>query len=337
MDALSTARGPILDGPKSMLSKSVFRIGEKSDSPDQAIEVPVRYSKATSLARPQSLKKVIASQVARPKILSESITASQSQAPRASQFNSQLLASGPSTAAGTSGIAGIEADVSAFTKYFVVQKKNEQDQDVEMEDGSGGEHRIEDADEDEGEYEEMEVDIESCTKAYRFGSTWVPLNEEDFETMPTKSGIEVLGFIKETGVNVARVERPSIAYSSVVSLNVTMKWEKCCTSGRIRTTTNRRLSSLPSFKLWNRWALSEFSDMSTGMAAIPDSGLPSRSTLTTKRDVSSACIGFRYDRLSEGEAFADVLLFVKASLCRGREKLLLPFLETAEKQIRKAD
>jgi ATP-dependent DNA helicase 2 subunit 2 len=201
MDALSTARGPVLDGSKSILSKSVFRIGEKSDSPEQAIEVPIRYSKATSLARPQSLKKVIASQVARPKILSESITASQSQVPRTSQSNSQIQSAGTSTAAGTSGIAGIEADVSAFTKYYVVQKKNEQDEDVEMGETSEGDRRIEDADgEDEGEYEEMEVDIENCTKAYRFGSTWVPLNEEDFETMPTKSGIEVLGFIKETGV-----------------------------------------------------------------------------------------------------------------------------------------
>jgi ATP-dependent DNA helicase 2 subunit 2 len=206
LDALSAARGPVLDGPKSMLSKSIFRIGEMADSPEQAIEVPVRYSKATALARPQSLKKVIASQVARLKTLPESITAGASQAPRASQSQSQLYGAGTSTAAVTSGIAGIEADVSAYTKYFVVQKKEEQE-DIEMEDGEG-ERRIQDDDadvEDEAQYEEMEVDIANCTKAYRFGSTWVPLNEEDFDTMPTTSGFEVLGFIKQTGVSADRM------------------------------------------------------------------------------------------------------------------------------------
>lgn len=202
-EALSKARGPAVTTPNSMLSKSVFRIGSMDTNADEAIEFPVRYSKATTQQRPQSLKKVIASQVARPKTLPDAINASQSQAPRASQSYNQLHGVGTSTAAIASGTGGVEADVSRFTKYFIVQKKENEEEDVEMQEESQGQNRIEDIDEEDldEKFEEIEVNVDNCTKAYRFGSTWVPLNEEDFEALPTISGFDVLGFIKSTGVS----------------------------------------------------------------------------------------------------------------------------------------
>lgn len=202
--ALSVARGPLVTTPNSMLSKSVFRIGRTETNPEEAIEFPVRYSKATTQQRPQSLKKVIASQVARPRMLPDAINASQSQAPRASQSYNQSNGVGTSTAAVASGTGGVEADVSRFTKYFIVQKKENEDEDVEMEEENEGRNRIEDIDdEDKNEqFEEVEVSVDNCTKAYRFGSTWVPLNEEDFETLSTTAGFDLLGFIKSAGVSV---------------------------------------------------------------------------------------------------------------------------------------
>lgn len=242
-DALSKARGPAVTTPNSMLSKSVFRIGSMETNADEAIKFPVRYSKATTQQRPQSLKKVIASQVARPKMLPDAINASQSQVPRATQSYSHLNGAGTSTAAVASGTGGVEADVSRFTKYFIVQKKEDEEEDVEMQENEGR-NRIEDVDEEnmDEKFEEVEVNIDNCTKAYRFGSTWVPLNEEDFEALPTVSGFDVLGFIKSAGVSfwTEFLEGNDTDRIANDSCNVIRRWEKSCTSGLIRRTSSLR-------------------------------------------------------------------------------------------------
>ncbi|KAJ9120113.1 hypothetical protein QFC22_003011 [Naganishia vaughanmartiniae] len=197
-DALSAVRGPQVDPVNSTANKSVFRIGSAENDSKEAIEINIRISKATALARPQSLKKVIASKVTRPKVLPESVIASQGQSSRAAQSQTQLDTVGRPSASMAAGIAGIEADVSRFTKYYVLKKNRHDGEDVDM-DANGDARRIDDEDDEndsEPEYEEIEVDKENCTKAYRFGSTWVPMNDEDFETMETTAGFDVLGFLK---------------------------------------------------------------------------------------------------------------------------------------------
>lgn len=203
--ALSDVRGPSVTAVNSTARISKFRIGSTENDSEEAIEINIRVSKATGLALPETLKKVIASQVARPRVLPESVIASQSQSVRVLQSNNQLNSVSRSTASTASGIAGIEADVSAFTKYFIVKKNRPDAEDVDMDDG-GDARRIDDEDEDnesEPEYEEIEVDKENCTKAYRFGSTWVPMNDEDFETMETTAGFDLLGFLKAGEVSTA--------------------------------------------------------------------------------------------------------------------------------------
>lgn len=168
--ALSVARAPRSDVTKSTLIKSHFRIGDKKINDDEGIEFPIRYSKATSLARPMSLKRVIASQVAKTRPMA-------ALSGGASQIGGSQSDRAPPAVATLMG-TGIEADVTPFQKYVIFRK----------EDGGG----------DDGELVEEEVEKENLTKAYKFGSTWVPIDEEDFEQMLTTAGVEVLGFFKES-------------------------------------------------------------------------------------------------------------------------------------------
>lgn len=166
--ALSVARAPRPDMTKSTLIKSRFRIGSKEINDDEGIDFSIRYSKATSLARPMSLKRVIASQVAKTRPLA-------ALSGGASQIGGSSSARPPAAAMlmGT----GIEADVTPFQKYVIIRQEE------------GG---------DDAELVEEEVEKENLTKAYKFGSTWVPIDEDDFEQMITVAGVEVLGFFKES-------------------------------------------------------------------------------------------------------------------------------------------
>lgn len=133
----------------------------------------VRWSKGTSIARPMTLKKVLASQVA--KVLPPSIGA----ASQAGPSQSQAYAHG-----GGGTIQG--GDIQPYTKYVMTKRK------------AAGEGDAMDVDED---IQEEEVDKDNLVKAYKFGSTWVPLNDEDFEPMLSVAGMDVLGFMPRSHVS----------------------------------------------------------------------------------------------------------------------------------------
>jgi ATP-dependent DNA helicase 2 subunit 2 len=131
-----------------------------------------------------TLKKVIASQVAKPlpPSLLEAASQSQSQGYSApTQKIGAVIASTP----------GIEADVQPYTKYVVTTSKQATAGDDTM-----------DVDGDQGDVEEREVDKDNLVKAYKFGSTWVPLNDADFEDMLSLPGMDVLGFLPKSRVGV---------------------------------------------------------------------------------------------------------------------------------------
>lgn len=195
--ALSIARGPSINQPDSVLNKSTFRIGSREINPDEGIEFPVRYSKATSKAMPMSLKKVIASEL----LPQNRLHASQYGA-SASQSQSQAKIA-PKT-----GSAGIEADVTPFKRYTVmVPKAKDENDDMEVDQVPDATKILNTDDQDakpEVEYEEREVEEENLVKAYKFGKTWVPMPKDIFPEMETTAGMDVIGFMKASGVSYAR-------------------------------------------------------------------------------------------------------------------------------------
>jgi ATP-dependent DNA helicase 2 subunit 2 len=55
--------------------------------------------------------------------------------------------------------------------------------------------------EDLPEEDEEVVAKEDIVKAWRFGSTWVPMEADTFEPLDTRKGVEVLGFFPRDAVN----------------------------------------------------------------------------------------------------------------------------------------
>ncbi len=133
-----------------------------------------------------TLKKVIAGRVEKSALPPSVMAATQG-----SLSQSQSLG-GPSqpTAAMMASAVGIDADVQPYTKYVITRQPpttiptQPSRGDVDMDD----------------EDEEREVDKENLVKAYKFGSTWVPLNEGDFDDMVSLPGFDVLGFISNDQV-----------------------------------------------------------------------------------------------------------------------------------------
>lgn len=67
---------------------------------------------------------------------------------------------------------------------------------------SDEEEEAEEAEVKEEEEEEDEVVAkEDIVKAWRFGSTWVPMEKDTFEPLNTKKGVEVLGFFPRANVS----------------------------------------------------------------------------------------------------------------------------------------
>jgi len=57
-------------------------------------------------------------------------------------------------------------------------------------------------DDGEGDQDEEEpVAKEDIVKAWRFGSTWVPMEQDTFEPLDTRKGVEVLGFFPRSAVS----------------------------------------------------------------------------------------------------------------------------------------
>lgn len=64
-----------------------------------------------------------------------------------------------------------------------------------------GEDTQDGGEEEEVEEEEEYVEKEDIVKAWRFGSTWVPMEADVFEPLNTFKGVEVLGFFPEANVS----------------------------------------------------------------------------------------------------------------------------------------
>jgi len=209
-DAVAAARLPkpaVVNGTVSAID---LCIGSPEVDADQAIRIPIRYSKATMKARPPSLSKAWkpAMDLQTPFQPTQGGPSSQLASSIAQQSQQLKIPTSASDLA-----AMISAEVKHHSTYVVKREagappgtaaKSSQatfrmeglDEDYVDE---NGEHRQEDevADEDE----EEPVAKEDIVKAWRFGSTWVPMEADTFEPLDTKKGVEVLGFFPRTAVS----------------------------------------------------------------------------------------------------------------------------------------
>ena len=187
-------------------------------NPDQAITIPIKYSKATMKARPPSLSKAwkAAMDLQGPPSGADSF-----RDMGATQLMASLTEQSASQGGGKLDPADIAAMISADIKQhstYVVKKQepvanaatqatqatqaSQRDPDFvdpEVNGAVGG--GVPPAEEDEGE--EEFVAKEDIVKAWRFGSTWVPMEADTFEPLITDKGVEILNFIPTANVSEA--------------------------------------------------------------------------------------------------------------------------------------
>nr|XP_019013387.1 uncharacterized protein I206_01453 [Kwoniella pini CBS 10737]OCF52168.1 hypothetical protein I206_01453 [Kwoniella pini CBS 10737] len=139
-----------------------LHIGSSEVDAEQAITIPIKYSKATMKARPPTLSKAWKS-------------AMELQLP-----NRPSLVKSHST--------------------YVVKKIDNVPQSSQM--ASQAYEATQQASQAQAEEDDEEefVEKEDIVKAWRFGSTWVPMEADTFEPMETKKGVEILGFFPKDAI-----------------------------------------------------------------------------------------------------------------------------------------
>jgi len=210
-DALAKVRLPRPSVVNGTVSGIDLHIGSDDVNPDQAIRIPIKYSKATMKARPQSLSKAwkAAVDLQGPQAGSgghRDMGASQLMA----SVNEQSQGSGPKL--DPSEIAAmISAEVKSHSTYVVKKQEPVNPAATQATQGTqaGASQKdpdFVDADEimaepDTEEAEEEYVSKEDIVKAWRFGSTWVPMEADMFEPLITSKGVEILNFIPTANVS----------------------------------------------------------------------------------------------------------------------------------------
>lgn len=207
---LTRSRLPRPTTVNGTLSTIDIFIGSSDINPDEAIRIPVKFSKATMRARPPTL-----SRAWKPAMdLQAPLQSSQKVYPSSA---SQLLTSfaqqsqeraGPSQ---TDLASMISSDVKAYSTY-VIKKQDPAVPDASQATQSSqvppSQARKEAIEVDQGgqeapveeEEEEEAVAKEDIVKAWRFGSTWVPMEADTFEPLNTRKGVEILGFFPRANV-----------------------------------------------------------------------------------------------------------------------------------------
>ena len=200
-EALTAARMPRPAVVNGTVSPIDLHIGSPDINGDQAITIPIRYSKATMKARPPSLSKAWkpAMDLQTPAPPTQGAS---SQLASSIAHQSQQLEQPP----GASDLAAmISAEVKHHSTYVIKRVAANGGKEPATSQVDFGMEGLDGEEEDVGVQEDEEVVAnEDIVKAWRFGSTWVPMEADTFEPLDTRKGVEVLGFFPREAVG--RVE-----------------------------------------------------------------------------------------------------------------------------------
>ncbi|EJT98868.1 SPOC domain-like protein [Dacryopinax primogenitus] len=162
--AIASLSSPQLKSTQSTLASTWMRLGDRETAEaagsEGFLEIPIKVAKATSAAKPLSMKKLH-----------------------------------------KRGGRGAWHAVGLQTDYVVYEGGEEEEESKPKAEGEDEEMRGEEDEErtePENERQEVPVEKEELVKAYKYGATWVPCEEGEFEKLQTTKGMEVIGFVPES-------------------------------------------------------------------------------------------------------------------------------------------
>lgn len=217
--ALTSLAYPTIKSVKSVLSGSVLRIGDVEGRPEEAVEILVKTSKCTSLARAKGWKKFA-------KMPGD---VDDDDDERKAAY----------------------AQLMMRTEYFIDRAEHDEDED-EDDKPKSKKDADEDAMDEDTKAEEIErVEKEQLIRGFKYGSTYVPCPDGHFPKLNSSKGIDICGFFYTKNVRSSPLpfffhHNADVSYSSAE----TMPCPKCIISGQTQRPHNSKLHSPPSHKQW---------------------------------------------------------------------------------------
>ncbi|KAJ3774869.1 SPOC domain-like protein [Lentinula raphanica] len=167
-EALQNVSQPDVKTPRSTLMQNVLRIGDVDTRTDEAMEILIKTCKCTSINRPKSFKKF----AIRPKTTQEE------------ELEQQCM-----DVDDEKEVTITYAQLKARTEYYVDKSDKKDDEEEE---------KVKTEEDEETRFEDMEkVEKEELIRGFKYGTSYVPCPEGQFPKLPTKKGIDLIGFIPE--------------------------------------------------------------------------------------------------------------------------------------------
>jgi len=160
--ALQEISRPDIKETKSALMGTVLRLGDVDVRPEEAIEILVKASKCTALARPKSWKKF----------------------GRREKDDDQMQVDGEAEE------KIVFAQLKMRTEYYIDHSAPEEDK---MDVGS-------DAEEEDKDKNIEKVEKEQLIRGFKYGSTYAPCPDGQFPRLNTRKGIDICGFFHAKNV-----------------------------------------------------------------------------------------------------------------------------------------
>ncbi|KAJ4465497.1 SPOC domain-like protein [Lentinula edodes] len=161
---------PDVKTSRSTLMNNVLRIGDVDTRTDEAMEILVKTCKCTSINRPKAFKKF----AIRPKTAQEEEAEQQTMIADDGDENKVVTVT--------------YAQLKARTEYYVDKSDGKEDEEDQVKVEEDGEPRPEDLE---------KVEKEELIRGFKYGTSYVPCPEGQFPKLPTKKGIDLIGFIPE--------------------------------------------------------------------------------------------------------------------------------------------
>jgi len=172
---------------------TTLRVGDVQNKPTESMEIQVKLSKCTAIARPKNWKRVMLR--------------------KKDKKDKDGEGDSDETEEDAEESMDVEGDTYVVlkkrTEYYRDSDKSDEDDDeesqvqVKKEKGDYDDARIE-RDEQVAVEDDRRVEREELIKGFKYGSTYTPCPDGQFDRLETKKGIDVCGFFKSRNVRASR-------------------------------------------------------------------------------------------------------------------------------------
>ena len=226
--ALQDISRPDIKTTKSALMGTTLRIGDVQNKPTESMEIQVKLSKCTAVASSKSWKRVML---------------------RKKDKDKDKDKDGSDGSDETEGETVEPMDVDEGDTYVELKRRSEYYRDSDKsDDDDDAESQIrvkaEKAGYDDAPVEQDEqvkpeddrrVEKEELIRGFKYGSTYTPCPDGQFDRLKTKKGIDICGFFKSKNVRASCVRPGSLVTTPDLNSSAENgRWEKSNTFGQIQ-------------------------------------------------------------------------------------------------------